>query len=87
MEEAATSGSGPPTTHTLRSGGSGPENRELFTHKRVYFFFVWIYFGKVQPDVSCITNLTKLVVLNLSTDSESPPDVMVETFRASVSDK
>ena len=38
-------------------------------------------------DVSYNTNLLTLVVLNISTESDSPPDVMVETFYMSVTDK
>ena len=38
-------------------------------------------------DVSYITNVMELVVLNISMDSDSSPDVMVETFSMSVIDK
>ena len=34
-----------------------------------------------------IINLSKFVVLNIPTDSDSPPDVMVDTFIMGVTDK
>ena len=37
-----------------------------------------------DTDVSYITNLIKLEVLDISTDSESPPNVMAETFTQQV---
>ena len=37
-------------------------------------------------DVSHITNVIKLVVFNISEDSDSPPDVKVKNFSRSVTD-
>ena len=37
-------------------------------------------------DISCNTNLIKLVVLNIWTESDSPPDVMVENFKSDMRD-
>ena len=38
-------------------------------------------------DVSYNANWIRFVVLNISTESDSPPDVMVETFSRGVTDK
>ena len=52
-----------------------------------YYYIMAINKGLYTTDVSYISNFIKLVVFNLSLDTDSPPDVMVETFSMSVTDK